>query len=1295
MVQSTMSGGGSVRTLAAILLAIAVGAVTAGEPVAVAREAGVGHARLVQGRFASDADQSSLQQALAKTFGSEVRIQHPGDGDGAANDQFGWAVALYGDSALIGAYTDDTVAGVDSGSALVFTRTGGVWSRQAKVLAADAAAGDHFGHAVALLGDTALIGAPLDDTGAGSDAGSAYVFTRSGEVWTQQAKLSAVDAAAADQFGYSVSVSGDTALIGAFADFTAAGDHAGSAYVFVRNASVWSQQAQLSAWDAAAMDFFGWSVALSGDTAVVGAPVHDTAAGSDAGAAYVFVRSGLAWSTQAKLTAVDAGAGDQFGYSVALAADTALVGARLDDTGAGSDVGSAYAFRRSGVVWNQEFKLTASNGAAGDFFGYAVALSGESALVGASGDDTLAGGNAGSAYAFTRSGALWTEQAQLTAAAGAGNDQFGSAVALFDDTALVGAPAHDTAAGINAGFAPVFIRAGALWSEQAALSAGESAASDLFGFSVAVSGESALVGARLDDTAAGNDGGSAHVFVRSGLAWILQASLLASDAAAGDRFGAAVALSGDTAVVGAPWDDTISGSEAGSAYVFTRSGTVWTQQAKLTAADAAVGDEFGFSVALSGDTAMIGARLDDLVAGSNAGSAYVFTRAGSMWSEQAKLVASFAAMSDQFGYSVALSADTALVAAPMDDTGAGSDAGSATVFTRSGTLWSEQTQLFAADATAGDWFGFAVALDGDTALVGAPEDDTAGGSNAGSVYAFTRSGVLWSQQAKLTATDGWGSDEFGWALSLAGDIALIGAPGDDHPGAGNAGSAYVFGRSGAVWSELGKLTAGDGALNDGFGLAVALSGRHALVAKPQDDSALTGNADVGSVRVYLNRHLLSYAAGANGSISGVSPQLVTHGESGTAVSAVADAGYHFVQWSDAAVANPRTDANVTAPISVMATFANAAPVIVAVADRSVLEDSGSTAVTIQISDLESAASSLLVTAASNNVGLIPDPLIAPAASDSERLVLLTPVADGNGGPVTITLTITDPAGASSQLTFEVSVTAVNDAPTLTLGTVATHPAATTGAQSLPAFAAVDFGPADEDASQAVDDFLIDSVSDVDGILAAVDIGNDRTLHYTLTGVGGSATIQVRVRDNGGIANGGADTSLTAQAFTISVTPGADLQVAKSNQRSGLLDGELSVYAIVVANAGPNAVIDATLSDILPSALINASWTCVQASSTATCPLPGTGSGDLVAAITLGVNQYLRFDLLAGADGSVGAFVTNTASVAVPAGTTELDNASNSAVDSDPIVPVGVFSDGFETTPPPAPLSVPGAAQAMQ
>ncbi|HSB11688.1 MAG TPA: FG-GAP repeat protein, partial [Blastocatellia bacterium] len=348
-------------------------------------------------------------------------------------------------------------------------------------------------------------------------------------------------------------------------------------------------------------------------------------------------------------------------------------------------------------------------------------------------------------------------ETKLTASDAAGGDLFGASVAISGETIVVGAPNGDTAAGFDSGSAYVFVRSGSVWSEQAKLTASDAAGGDLFGHRVAISGDTVVVGAPLDKNAAGFDFGSAYVFVRSGSVWSEQAKLTASDAAVEDEFGISVAISGETIVVGAPFGDTAAGFGSGSAYVFVRSGSVWSEQAKLTASDAAGGDEFGWSVAISGETIVVGALFGDTAAGPDSGSAYVFVRSGSVWSEQAKLTASGG---DEFGWSVAISGETIVVGAPFGDTAAGPDSGSAYVFVRSGSVWSEQAKLIASDAAAGDHFGRSVAISGETIVVGAPSDDTAAGFDSGSAYVFVRSGSVWSEQAKLTASDAAEGDEF-------------------------------------------------------------------------------------------------------------------------------------------------------------------------------------------------------------------------------------------------------------------------------------------------------------------------------------------------------------------------------------------------------------------------------------------------------------------------------------------------------------------------------------------------------
>jgi len=386
------------------------------------------------------------------------------------------------------------------------------------------------------------------------------------------------------------------------------------------------------------------------------------------------------FTLQQKLTAADGATADHLGVSVALDGDTVVVGANGDDIGANENQGSAYVFVRSGTAWTLQQKLTANDGAANDFFGVRAALSGNTVVVSAHGDDIGANVDQGSAYVFTRSGTVWTEQQKLTAGDGAAGDLFGVSLAMSGDTLVVGEFGSDIGANIAQGSAYVFTRSGAVWSLQQKLTAGDGAAHDIFGIAVALDGDTVVVGAHQDDIGANENQGSAYVFVRSGTAWTEQQKLTAGDGAAEDWFGSMVAVSGDTVVVGAPPGDIGANADQGSAYVFMRTGSTWTQQQKLTANDGAAGDAFGGWVALSGDTVVVGARLDDLGASVDQGSAYVFARSGGVWTQQQKLTAGGGSANALFGFAVALDGDTLVVSAPGEVMSSNLEQGSVYVF---------------------------------------------------------------------------------------------------------------------------------------------------------------------------------------------------------------------------------------------------------------------------------------------------------------------------------------------------------------------------------------------------------------------------------------------------------------------------------------------------------------------------------------------------------------------------------------------------------------------------------------
>lgn len=371
--------------------------------------------------------------------------------DGRAGDAFARSVSIHEDIVLVGGFNAPNDGSVNSGAAYVFTAgVDGVWRQQAKLTADDGQEADNFGVSVSVYGDIALIGARSAGNGLGVNTGAAYVFVRESDGgWRQQSKLTADDGQSDDNFGVSVSIDGDVVLVGAdFAD-NENGEETGAAYVFVQqNDGSWRQQAKLTADDGLSADYFGGAVSLDGDTAVVGASYADNGEGVYAGAVYAFVRDteGV-WRQQAKLTASDGADSDYFGVSVSVDGDRVLVGADYADTQQGENAGAAYLYARDTAgVWTQRAKLTAADGKAADDFGWSVALEGDTALIGSDYADVDRGVNAGAAYLFDRSAdGVWQQRAKLSMPEAPAFSYFGESVALFGETAVTGTWAAESA----------------------------------------------------------------------------------------------------------------------------------------------------------------------------------------------------------------------------------------------------------------------------------------------------------------------------------------------------------------------------------------------------------------------------------------------------------------------------------------------------------------------------------------------------------------------------------------------------------------------------------------------------------------------------------------------------------------------------------------------------------------------------------------------------------------------------------------------------------------------------------
>ncbi|MEM7182010.1 MAG: FG-GAP repeat protein [Spirochaetota bacterium] len=448
------------------------------------------------------------------------------------NDNFGWAVGISSDTIAVSTINEDSsqttitngaTASADnsastSGAVYIFKQNGSTWAQEAYLKAANAEANDEFGYSVSISSDTIAVGARTESSnqttitngsGASVDnskfrSGAVYVFKRSGSTWQQEAYLKTPNADTSDGFGWSVAISSDTIAVGVrdeasnqttITNGTSASTNnsaaaSGAVYVFKRSGSSWAQEAYLKAPNAEAGDTFGDSVAISGDTIVVGATSEDSnqttvtngasasadnslaSFGTSVGAAYVFKRSGTTWAQEAYLKAANAGANDNFGISVSIFSDTIAIGASLEDssqttitngTSASTDnstanSGAVYVFKRSGTTWSQEAYLKAANAGTNDNFGASVSISSDTIAVGAASEDsnqtTITNGNSastdnsasnsGAVYVFKRTGTTWTQEAYLKAPNAELLDNFGAAIAVSSDTIVVSARNEDS-----------------------------------------------------------------------------------------------------------------------------------------------------------------------------------------------------------------------------------------------------------------------------------------------------------------------------------------------------------------------------------------------------------------------------------------------------------------------------------------------------------------------------------------------------------------------------------------------------------------------------------------------------------------------------------------------------------------------------------------------------------------------------------------------------------------------------------------------------------------------------------
>jgi hypothetical protein len=739
------------------------------------------------------------------------------------------SISADGNTAIVGGPDDNQ----SQGAAWIYTRSGGVWTQQGNKLVGTGAMGSaNQGNSVAISadGNTAIVGGHWDN----GYTGAVWVYTRSGGVWTQQgSKLSGTGSIGRYIYqGESVSLSsdGNTAIVGGNAD----NNKAGAVWIFTRSGGVWSQQGnKLVGGGALAAAKQGSSVSISsdGNSAIVGGYGDSSNTGKNTGAAWVYTRSGGVWAQQGgKLLGTGAIGNSYQGCSVSISSDgnTAIVGGYNDNFG----LGAAWIYARSGGAWAQQGNKLVGTGSFGSANqGNAVSLSadGNTAIVGGTADNY----NAGAAWVFTLSGGMWTQQGSKLVGTGAiGNANQGQSVSLSLDgnTAIVGGQNDDS----QEGAIWVHTRSGSVWSQQGNKLVGTGAvgiAKQGNSVSISADGNTAIVGGYYDD----NYTGAVWVYTRSGGVWTQQGSKLVGTGAtgkAGQGYYVSLSSDGNTAVVGGALDN----NHAGAIWIFTRIGGVWTQQGNKLVGAGAIGNSYqGCSVSVSsdGNTAIVGGPDDN----NGVGALWIYTRNGNVWTQQGNKLVGTGPINSAFqGWSVSLSSDgnTAIVGGHYDN----NKTGAVWIYTRSGGVWSQQGSKLVGTGAVGSAFqGLSVSLssDGNTAIAGGSYDN----NNAGAVWIYTRSNNVWTQQGnKLVGTGAIGMAEQGTSVSISsdGNTALVGGQADNN----NLGAIWIFTRSGGVWTQQGSKLVGTGAVIIGQvyqGASVCLSsdGSTAIVGGYDDN----------------------------------------------------------------------------------------------------------------------------------------------------------------------------------------------------------------------------------------------------------------------------------------------------------------------------------------------------------------------------------------------------------------------------------------------------------------------------
>ena len=824
-------------------------------------------------------------------------LDNPNIYTAGTGDRFGSSLAISGNYAIVGAYQEDDSDGSDTGRVYIYDVTTGLLIH---VLnnpnAFGTSAGDRFGWSVAISGNYVIVGANLEDDAGGTSSGKAYIFNvATGALVHTLDNPNAYNTSASDQFGYSVGISGNYAIVSAWLEDESGGFNSGKAYIFnVTTGALLHTLDNPNPYSGSTFDEFGSSVAISGNYAIVSAHDEDDAGGLSSGKAYIFnVTTGALLHTLDNPNAFDTSAEDEFGLSVAISGNYAIVGARYEDDAGGVSSGKAYIFNvTTGALVHTLDNPNAYDTSANDNFGNSVGMSGNYAIVGAVFEDDSGGSASGKAYIFNvTTGALVHTLDDPNAYSTSQSDQFGISVGISGNYVIVGAETESDSIELFSGKAYIltvddiynvnhvdkiqFSNGSELRSDSELLSVrvnqGElvntlnnpnaygTSASDYFGYSLAISGNYAIVGAYQEDDAGGTGSGKAYIFnVTTGALLHTLDNPNPFGSSVNDYFGYSVAMSGNYAIVGARYEDDSSGNLSGKAYIFNvTTGALLHTLDNPNPFGSSASDYFGWSVAISGNYAIVGAYSEDDSGGTGSGKAYIFNVAtGALVHTLDNPNAYSTSANDNFGVSVAIDGNYAIVGANVESDSGGLGSGKAYIFNvTTGALLHTLDNPNAYSTSANDRFGDSVGISGNYAIVGARGEGDAGGTESGKAYIFNvTTGVLVHTLDNPNAFGTSLNDYFGDSVGISGNYAIVCAQYEDESGGSDSGKAYIFNvTTGALVHTLDNPNAYDTSTIDYFGLSVAISGNYAIVGTYLEDDS--GGSDSGKAYIFATKDL--------------------------------------------------------------------------------------------------------------------------------------------------------------------------------------------------------------------------------------------------------------------------------------------------------------------------------------------------------------------------------------------------------------------------------------------------------